>query len=348
MVPGMGTITSHRCTHFHEGPVAFGSAAAASTEIYEHEHIKVKDLWKRTQRREAENSHAVAAKVVQAGRRATALHFAAAAQVAPTPRTSSRSDNAILGTHPAGSLVFESRAGQLSGSVLLASTPRSLLWPPALFTSSPPTAAAQAALLRSELDRYFAVAPDAAPSYAVTFHTGIRLVHSDGSAHADIGVAHASPQYGHNPRYNDCRIVLSTGDAASPADDSLRTCFGYARLALALRVVHNGEPHDLVLVRWYDEVAQPASRGDRSNAALYAALGPLLQFAAKTPGPQWQILHARAVHDVWKLEQDPRNPSRFFVNQFIGAYSASEDSTESGGCDELGATPSSDGNTLAT
>jgi hypothetical protein len=54
------------------------------------------------------------------------------------------------------------------------------------------------------------------------------------------------------------------------------------------------------------------------------------------------------VHDVWKLEQDPRNPSRFFVNQFIGAYSASEDSTESGGCDELGATPSSDGNTLAT
>ena len=69
MVPGMGTITSHRCTHFHEGPVAFGSAAAASTEIYEHEHIKVKDLWKRTQRREAENSHAVATKVEQAGRR---------------------------------------------------------------------------------------------------------------------------------------------------------------------------------------------------------------------------------------------------------------------------------------
>ena len=348
MVPGMGTITSHRCTHFHEGPVAFGSAAAASTEIYEHEHIKVKDLWNRTQRREAENSHAVAAKVVQAGRRATALHFAAAAQVAPTPRTSSRSDNAILGTHPAGSLVFDSRAGQLSGSVSLASTPRSLLWPPALFTSSPPTAAAQAALLRSELDRYFAVAPDAAPSYAVTFHTGIRLVHSDGSAHADIGVAHASPQYGHGPRYNDCRIVLSTGDAASPADDSLRTCFGYARLALALRVVHIGEQHDPALVRWYDEVAQPASRADRSNAALYAALGPLLQFAAKTPGPQWQIVHARAVHDVWKLEQDPRNPSRFFVNQFIGAYSASEDSAESGGCGELGATPSCDGNTLAT
>ena len=348
MVPGMGTITSHRCTHFHEGPVAFGSAAAASTEIYEHEHITVKYLWNCTQRREAENSHAIAAKVVQAARRSAALHFAAAAQVAPTPRTSSRSDNAILGTHPAGSLVFDSRAGQLSGSVSLAATPRSLLWPPPLFTSSPPTAAAQAALLRSELDRYFAVAPDAAPSYAVTFHTGIRLVHSDGSAHGVIGVAHASPQYGHGPRYNDCRIVLSTGDAASPADDSLRTCFGYARLALPLRVVHIGEQHDPALVRWYDEVAQPASRGDRSNAALYAALGPLLQFAAKTPGPQWQILHARAVYDVWKLEQDPRNPSRFFVNQFIGAYSASEDSTESGGCDELGATPSSDGNTLAT
>ena len=348
MVPGMGTITSHRCTHFHEGPVAFGSAAAASTEIYEHEHIKVKDLWKRTQRREAENSHAVVTKVEQAGRREAALHVAVPAQKAPTPRTSSRRDNAILGTHPAGSLAFGSGASQLSGSVLLSSTPRCLLWPPALFAPSPQTTAAQAALLRSELDRYFAVAPDAAPSYAVTFHTGIRLVHSDGGAHADIGVAHASPQYSHNPRYNDCRIVLSTSDAASPVDDALRTCFGYARLALALRVVHNGEQHDLVLVRWYEEVAQPTARGDRSNAALYAALGPLLQFAPKKPGPQWQILHARAVHDVWKLEQDARNPSRFFVNQFIGAYSASEDCTESGGRDEPGATRSSDSNTLAT
>ena len=348
MAPGMGTITSHRCTHFHEGPICFGSAAAASTEIWENEHMKIKQWWRRTQRREAANSHAIGAKELEASRRTAARHVAVATNEVGTyraPRSSSRSDNALVGTHPAGSLVFDSPSAAPSGSASLSSTPRCLLWSPELFAASPATAAAQAALLRSELDRYFAVAPDAAASYAATLRTGVRLVHSDGRANENIGVAHASPQWSHKPRYNDCRIVLTMGDAASSVDGGASTYYGYARLALALCVVHNGEAHDLVLVRWYAEVAQPTSRAEPRAAALYTQLGPLLQFAAKHPGPRWQILPVRAVLDVWKLEQDPRDRSRFFVNQFIGAYSAREDSDARRGGDDAGATLASDGET---
>ena len=347
MAPGMGTITSHRCTHLHEAPIAFGSAAAASTEIWENAHIDVKKWWRRTQRVEAANSHAIGAKELQASRRTAARHVAASNEVAThrAPRSSSRSDNALVGTHPAGSLVFDSPSAAPSGSASLSSTPRCLLWSPELFAASPATAAAQAALLRSELDRYFAVAPDAATSYAARVRAGVRLVHSDGCANETIGIAHASPQWGHQPRYNDCRIVLTTGDAASSVYDGASTYYAYARLALALHVVHNGETHDLVLVRWYVEVAQPTSRVEPEDAALYAQLGPLLQFAAKHPGPQWQILPVRAVLDVWKLEQDPRDRSRFFVNQFIGAYSAREDSAARRGGDDAGATLASDGET---
>jgi hypothetical protein len=41
-----------------------------------------------------------------------------------------------------------------------------------------------------------------------------------------------------------------------------------------------------------------------------------------------EVLHATALHDVWKLEDDVRKPGRFFVNQFVGAYCPTADDSD--------------------
>ena len=79
------------------------------------------------------------------------------------------------------------------------------------------------------------------------------------------------------------------------------------------------ETHNLVLVRWYQSAPRP-----QVEHAVYARLGPLLQYVPRTSADARQIFRSDALHDVWKVEQDARDPSRYFVNQFIAANASPE------------------------
>ena len=83
------------------------------------------------------------------------------------------------------------------------------------------------------------------------------------------------------------------------------------------------ETHNLVLVRWYQSAPRP-----QVEHAVYARLGPLLQYVPRTSADAWQIFRSDALYDVWKLEQDARDPSRYFVNQFIAANASPENGAD--------------------
>jgi hypothetical protein len=106
-------------------------------------------------------------------------------------------------------------------------------------------------------------------------------------------------------RYNDVRVVFDAGP--------LR----YARLALVMRV----RDEDVVLIRLYRE---PPDIGKRSAAreSLDALLGTMLEFVPASDAEAWAIVPVASVHDVWKLVDDVRKRGRYFVNQFVGAYTA--------------------------
>ena len=332
MVAGTPTITNHRGVHFHEAPAMFGVASAGSTVAYECAHKFLKRLWLLTQRRQAKNDVSVAAKLSAAEKRSVA-HLAPGTEPAQAgapqrPRralVSLSSTSTLVGTHPAKPLSIRAPGTSAAGAVPLSSQPSCLLWTPDLFDWRADTPASQAKLLQSELDRYFHAAQSTAAPYTVSFRAGVRLVDSVGDSTADNGIARASPCWNGAPRYNVCRVLLASGaSAASSGPDPEEALeFGFARLALIMRVTHNRETHELVLVRWYESAPRP-----QDEHAVYARLGPLLQYVPRTSADAWQIFRSDALHDVWKLEQDARDPSRYFVNQFIAANASPENGAD--------------------
>ena len=136
-----------------------------------------------------------------------------------------------------------------------------------------------------------------------------------------IGIAHASPNWNTVPRYNDVTVVLDESTVS------------HARLVLVMRV--NGE--DLVLVRHYYTPDVPGRSAARKR--LDELLGPMLAFVPLSSVGAWEILPVTSVHDVWKLEDDVRQPGRYFVNQFVGSYCATVPDDDEPDDDELHNTP---------
>ena len=325
MAPGMGTISNHRAVHFHEAPPMFGYPLAGSTTLFEHAHKNMKRLYEWTHRRAATNDRAVGARLLSQGQRAAARNAARTEPASTSPplpphraRASQASWNTLAGCHPAKALALAPRpaAGARGRAILPVPEPSCLLWPSALFEGREMTPAMQAGLLRRELDLFFHTDTSHPHAYAITFHAGVRLVTDEAGSPTDIGIARALPSWNGAPRYNVCRVVLTSAASgaagACPHEDDNTTELGYARLALIMRVTHNQATHDVVLVRWYDAVPR-----ERTEHKVYSLLGPLLQYAPLSAAHAWQILPVAALLDVWKLERDARNPARYFVNQFV-------------------------------
>jgi hypothetical protein len=323
MAPGMGTISNHRAVHFHEAPPMFGYPLAGSTVLFEHAHKNMKLLYKLTQRRAATNDRAVGARLLSQAQRGAARNAARTEPASTSPplpprraRASQAQWNTLTGRHPAEALALAPRpaAGAGGRAILPPPEPSCLLWPSALFDGRDTTPATQAGLLRRELDRFFHTDKSNPHAYAITFHAGVRLVNDEDGSLTNIGIARALPSWNGAPRYNVCRVVLTSASsgAAVPHEDANTTELGYARLALIMRVTHNQATHDVVLVRWYDAVPR-----ERTEHKVYSLLGPLLQYAPHSAVHAWQILPVAALLDVWKLERDARNPARYFVNQFV-------------------------------
>ncbi len=106
-----------------------------------------------------------------------------------------------------------------------------------------------------------------------------------------------SPNWNGVTRYNDVEVVLCS--------EPLK--FGYARMALVMRVELEGE--DPVLVGHYRSVTPPARAAKFRE--LDDLLGPCLEFMPLSDPSALEVLHATAsaLHDVWKLELQDDVPS---------------------------------------
>ena len=84
-----------------------------------------------------------------------------------------------------------------------------------------------------------------------------------------------------------------------------------------------------------NRLPQPAAAaGGPFAAELISLPSGLLSMVCEaivdTSADAWQIFRSDALHDVWKLEQDARDPSRYFVNQFIAANASPENGADGG------------------
>ena len=336
MVSEMHVITSHRLLHLPETAGALGHSNAGDSSLHEASHKSTKDAWRRTSRRPGTAVHSVCMKV-QHKERVKASLSTLGAPVARDPSPThagstatrvAKSTNTGVGRHPARSLVLPPRrpAGAPPAVGPLPSPSAQLLWAPDSVASSARTVKAQADIVRKALERYYAEAGRPPTAFAeasaapIRLFSGIRLVDSC-AGNELIGIAHASPNWNTVPRYNDVTVVLDESTVS------------HARLVLVMRV--NGE--DLVLVRHYYTPDVPGRSAARKS--LDELLGPMLAFVPLSSVGAWEILPVTSVHDVWKLEDDVRQPGRYFVNQFVGSYCATVPDDDEPDDDELHNTP---------
>ena len=317
MVKCMEVVTHHRAAHVPETIGALGWANAADTNICERRHVDLKAEFEKTSRRPANAVHQVCERVRH--RDCVNSSFVARSTTGPSAPAAARvppATNTAVGQHPLREFSLPQRVpvGRKAPAVgAPCANASELLWAPEAVAASLKTRKAQEEVVAKQLRRYYDVHHPRTdvPATPIQLKSGVKLVDS-AHGNALIGIAHASTNWNGVTRYNDVEVVLCSEPLT----------FGYARMALVMRV----EGEDLVLVRHYRAVTPPA-RAARFRQ-LDDLLGPCLEFVPLSEANALEVLHATALHDVWKLEDDVRKPGRFFVNQFVGAYCPTADDSE--------------------